>query len=305
MLQQIDQQPTEIGARKPWRDIYFTTHDGLRLYTREYGSRRLGGVPVVCLPGLTRNVRDFHELALELSQDARVITCDYRGRGQSEYDKDYKNYTPYIEALDVVAMLDALAVKHADIIGTSRGGLIAMLLATIRPGALNSVVLNDIGPKIETAGLLRIMGYMTHSPSPKDWKDAVFVTKSANEGAFRGLDDEQWIKFAHQIYRDVNGHPAIDYDPALRKIFSAHPVSSKTSVPELWPQFQALAGTPVLVIRGENTDILSEQTVDRMGDIHPSLNAVTISDRGHAPFLTESRALRAIRKHLDISHPKR
>ncbi len=299
MLQQVQTQSADAEDDRPWRDIYYTTHDGLRLHAREYGSRKLAGVPVVCLPGLTRNVRDFHDLAVELCHDRRVITCDYRGRGQSEYDKDHKNYTPFIEALDVVAMFDALAVSHADVIGTSRGGIIAMLLATIRPGALNSVVLNDIGPKIEAKGLLRITGHITHSPSPKDWKDAVYITKTTNEGAFKDLDDTQWAAFAHQLYRDVDGHPKIDYDPGLRKIFSANPMNSKPSVPEMWPQFKALAGIPVLVIRGENTDILSQQTVERMGEAHPALNAVTIVDRGHAPFLTESRAIRAIRQHLE------
>ena len=285
-----------------WRDIYFTVHDGVRLYARDYGDRKSAALPVVCLSGLTRNSKDFHDIAVPLSRHRRVLALDYRGRGLSEYAADWKSYNPLVELSDTLALMAREGVEHAAIVGTSRGGLIAMLMAAVRPTALRAVVLNDIGPEISTEGLLRIRGYLQHAPRPAHWGDARDILQKSNPG-FRNLSEAEWGAFARRIFRDARGMPKNDYDENLRRTFVSYSDIVYGRVPTLWPQFAAMDAIPSLVIRGENSDLLSVKTVERMRKLRQGLEVITVADRGHAPFLTEAGLLDAIENVIEKADP--
>ena len=175
---------TELNGEL-WRDLYYASFDDLRLHVRLYPAPESKARPVVCLPGLTRNGRDFHYLASYLShhpQRPRAVYCvDYRGRGGSQYDRHWRNYTPFIELIDALDFMTLQDLHEAAIIGTSRGGLIAMMMAAVRPTAMGVVVLNDIGPVIETTGLARIMGYVGRTSVPRSWEDAAHLLREMNE----------------------------------------------------------------------------------------------------------------------------
>jgi pimeloyl-ACP methyl ester carboxylesterase len=270
-----------------FKDFFYSSSDGLKLHARVYGNAPDEAVPVICLPGLTRNARDFHELALHLSRGAatprRVVAFDYRGRGQSAYDPNWRNYDPLVETGDVIAGLTALGIEHGAFIGTSRGGLIILAIAAIRPALLKAVVLNDIGPVVEGAGLAQIRAYLERAPKPADFSEAVAIQRAAQQGIFTTLSDADWERAARAIYRDEGGRPVPDFDLALLKTLKS--INLSKALPELWPQFMGLAGVPVLAIRGENSKLLSAQTLSEMHKRHPDLEAITVASQGHAPFL--------------------
>jgi pimeloyl-ACP methyl ester carboxylesterase len=279
-----------------WRDIYYTSFDDLKLHARHYPVAEGGARPVVCLPGLTRNARDFHYLASYLChhpQRPRSVYCvDYRGRGASEYDRIWENYTPFIELIDTLDFMTAQGLHQAAIIGTSRGGIIAMMMAVLRPTAMGVVVLNDVGPVIESRGLARIMGYVGRTPVPRSWEDAVLLVREMNERAFPALEDWQWEEQARASFNEANGRPAPGYDRRLARALGT--IDLSRPVPDLWPQFIALGRFPALVIRGANSDLLSLQTVEAMVDRHPNLRTLTVPDQGHAPLLKEAETVEAI-----------
>ena len=284
---------------KLFEDIYYTARDGLRLHARCYPaasgkSRR----PAVCLPGLTRNGRDFHDLAVALSHQQgaarNVYTLDYRGRGLSEFDPDWKNYTVLVETLDVLDFMTMMGLSEAAVIGTSRGGLIAMLMAAAQPSSIGAVVLNDIGPVIEQDGLVRIASYVGRMPLPISWSDASKMLQDLNRRHFPNVPQAQWEEIARQWYNEKNGKPAPGYDPKLANALSV----LFGPVPALWPQFEALKRVPALVIRGENSDVLSEATVDEMRRRHPALASVSVDNQGHAPLLKDGPTIEAIRHFL-------
>lgn len=282
-----------------WQDTYFTSQDGLRLYARDYaksGTRR--NADVVCLAGLARTSRDFHELASRLAPNRRVVSPDYRGRGKSEYSDDWASYTPLQEMEDTLSLMTALGIHDAVIIGTSRGGLIAMLMAALRPGAIRAVILNDIGPEIMAQGLLRIRAYLGVSPGLETWADAAHFMHQINRG-FDSLSEDEWMAWAKRTYIDRDGRPVGDYDIKLRKTFASHNDLTSGAIPTLWPQFNALKRVPLLVLRGQNSDILSPETVAKMKAEKPDLESVTVKNRGHVPFLNEPEALQAIAKLLE------
>jgi pimeloyl-ACP methyl ester carboxylesterase len=289
---------TEGTARgEAWRDLWVTLRDGLRLYGRHYPAPGSSLKPVVCLPGLTRNSRDFHDLGLALSQGetARsVYTLDLRGRGLSDHDSDWRNYAVPIEMLDVQEFLTMLDLDKPTILGTSRGGLIAMVLAAAQPNALGAVVLNDIGPVIDRDGLVRIKAYVGKVPVPSSWEDAARLVADMSRKAFPAVPEAQWAEVARQWFNDVNGKPAPSYDAKLERSFSL----ADGPVPELWPQFKALSGVPMLVIRGENSDILSATTVQQMRARHPQCASMTVAGQGHAPLLKDSASISAIAQFL-------
>ena len=280
----------------PWEDIFFTSHDGLKLYARHYpapGSRKK---PVLCLAGLTRNSRDFHSLAMTLSQGAHaraVYTLDYRGRGCSEYDPNWKNYVIATEMLDVQDLMILAGLHGAAIVATSRGGLIAMLLAAAQPTAVGAVVLNDIGPVIERAGLIRIAGYVGRTPLPASWQQATEVVATMNRRAFPAVLDTEWEEVARQWFNEEDGRPTAGYDPKLGKSFAV-----KDGPPDLWPQFTALSHAPLLVVRGETSDLLSPATVHQMCARHPNCTAVTVPGQGHAPLLKDAPSMAIIAHFL-------
>ncbi|HET6389924.1 alpha/beta hydrolase [Hyphomicrobium sp.] len=283
-----------MATDQDFEEIYFTSRDGLRLYGRHYRSRALSYArPVLCLAGLTRNSRDFHDVALALSQSSvprDVFTLDTRGRGLSDHDSDWKNYAVPIEMQDVMDFLTMLGLRKAGIIGTSRGGLITMVLAAVQPSLVGAVVLNDIGPVIEMDGLARIAGYVGRIPLPKNWSDAGRLVRDLTSNEFTKMTDADCEAVARQLFNERKGKPARGYDPKLAKCLSV----LDGPVPQLWPQFEAMKRMPVLVLRGANSDLLSEKTVEEMRRRHPQLRSLTVPDEGHAPFLRDAATISAI-----------
>ena len=285
------------SLEQTWHAIRFTVRDGLELYGRHYpafGSHRRAAV---CLPGLTRNSRDFHDLAMVLSTGSQarpVYTLDLRGRGLSQHDRDWRNYAVPIEMLDVQDYLALLGLDKPTIIGTSRGGLIAMVLAAAQPNAIGAVVLNDIGPVIERAGLVRIKAYIGSVPIPANWEDAARLVAEMNRRAFPAVTDAQWAVVARQLFNEADGRPVAGYDQKLAKSFSVN----DGPIPELWPQFNALSHYPLLVVHGENSDILSAETVQQMRAQHPRCASVTVPGQGHAPLLMDDASIGAVAQFL-------
>ncbi|MGA8690779.1 MAG: alpha/beta hydrolase [Methyloceanibacter sp.] len=279
-----------------WRDIYYASFDDLRLHVRHYPVTDAKARPVVCLPGLTRNARDFHYLASYLShhpQRPRAVYCvDYRGRGMSQYDPHWRNYTPFIELIDTLDFMTTQELHEAAIIGTSRGGIIAMMMAAIRPTAMGVVVLNDIGPVMETTGLARIMGYVGRMPVPRSWDDAALLLREMNERAFPAIEAWQWEEIARAIFNERDGRPARSYDRRLARSIGA--IDLGQPVTDLWPQYIALGQFPALVIRGANSDLLSAETVEAMVERHPNLRTLTVPGQGHVPVLAEPETVEAI-----------
>lgn len=280
--------PAEL-APPLFAEITYTSHDGLTLYARRYGASTLPARPVVCLPGISRNSRDFDTLATFLSTHPTRPRCvyavDYRGRGRSAHDPNWRNYSPYIEMLDVLDLMTIEGITAAGIVGTSRGGIIAMLLAAQRPAAVGAVVLNDIGPVIETAGLARLIGYVARIPTPMNWAEAGRIARTLNGRFFPQVTDEEWEAIARDWWNEQDGRPAPAVDPALAQTLSEIDISEE--LPTMWPHFEALRGVPVLVLRGEHSDVLSAETVAEMERRHPHLNSVTIPGQGHAPMLRD------------------
>ncbi len=286
----ISNDETAANIHSDFSEVHFSASDGLSLYARDYGrdnADTAASNPVVCLPGLTRNSADFHKLALHLSQNdvapRRIICFDYRGRGNSAWDKEKTNYNILVEADDVLAGCAALGVKHADFIGTSRGALIIMALAAIRPAVLSAVVLNDCGPVIEGAGLAQILAYQDRLKSVKTLAEAADAFKALQGGAFSALADEDWHDQAASLFAMKGGKLKSNFDPAIIEML--RDVDLNTPLPTLWPQFDGLIHLPMLVIRGANSSLLSTKTVEEMAEHHPGMQHVEVEGQGHAPML--------------------
>jgi len=282
-----------------WRDIHFSARDGLRLYARHYpapGSRRR---PVLCLAGLTRSGRDFHRLATALAGSGAgardVYTLDSRGRGYSDHDPDWRNYSLLVEADDALDFMTMTGLAGAAIVGTSRGGLLALLMAVLRPCALAAVVLNDIGPVVERDGLARIAAYIGRVPLPADWEEAARIVRELNRRQFPALPPEAWAEAARAWFNEANGLPAPGWDPDIARAVSP----MDRPMPELWQLFAALGRVPVLAIRGQNSDVLSAATLEGMRARHPRLEALTVPGQGHAPFLGDAPTTAAIAGFLE------
>lgn len=280
-----------------------TAPDGLKLHARDYGgdtSSVSGPPPVICLPGLTRNSRDFHQLALLLSSDPiaprRVITLDARGRGLSAWDDDKSHYNLAVEAQDVLAMCAALDISKAVFIGTSRGGLVLHLLTVSHPDLLKAVILNDIGPVLEKEGLGDIRDYLNRDRKPADWSEAVDILRENHGGTFTALAEEDWRDMARAIYIVTDGKIAADYDPAIAAQMQS--LDLEAPLPDLWPQFEAFQTIPLMVIRGENSKLLAAATVEEMARHHPGMTAKIALGQGHAPILHVGDIPAAIRDFL-------
>jgi pimeloyl-ACP methyl ester carboxylesterase len=286
----------EKAGAQDWASIFVTAPDGLRLHVRSYGRATSEGLPVVCLPGLARTGADFDTLAAALSADPReprrVIAIDYRGRGRSDYDPNPANYSIPVEAADISAVLTALELEPAVLIGTSRGGLITMVLAALRPTAIAGAVLNDIGPVIEPKGLMRIKGYVGKLPVPRHFEEAADILRRLFGAQFPKYGPNDWLAAARLTWKEVNGELIPDYDVNLAKSLAAMDI--ERPLEPLWDQFDALARVPLMVIRGANSDILSATTLEAMRARRLDIDVLEMPDQGHAPRLSEPEVIRRI-----------
>lgn len=272
-------------------DYFYDSSDGLRLYGRVYAARRGGGLPVLCLPGLTRNSRDFVALALHLCEQHEVLAADLRGRGRSDWDPDPSHYQLLNYVQDAFSLLDSRKVKRVIVVGTSLGGLMAMVMSASHPERIVGVVLNDSGPEFDPVGIRRIAGYAGKLPPVSSWAQAAEQAKSTYGLALPGLSDEEWLAFAQRGYRESSaGVPVPDVDPKIAEAFK-----SPTPAPiDLWPLYAQIKSVPMLVIRGALSDLLSAATVARMVREKSDLQHVTVPNRGHTPLLDEPECLTAI-----------
>lgn len=269
------------------RDLFVSASDGLRLYARETGPRAGSALPVVCLPGLARTSADFDELVAVLAGDEirprRVLAIDYRGRGRSDWDPDWRRYDVRVELDDVLQVLTAAGIEEAVFVGTSRGGIITMGLGASRPALVRGAVLNDIGPVIDSKGLVRIRAYVGKLPAPRSFAEAAETMKRITDAQFPAFTDEDWDMMARTTWRDEGGRLVLAYDPQLMRTLET--VDPDAKIPPLWHLFEPLKRVPVLVLRGENSDILSAETLTAMQAAHPGLQAATVPGQGHAPLL--------------------
>ena len=275
--------------------VFVTAPDGLKLHVRRHGRRGTGALPVVCLPGLARTTADFDELAAMLAgrdQDRPVIAVDYRGRGRSAYDRNPDNYNLAVELADLLAVLTALDIGRAVFVGTSRGGILTMLLATVRPAAIAGVVLNDIGPVIEPKGLLRIKSYVGKLPPPRNFEEGAEILRRLFDAQFSKLDGDAWLAASRRTWRDHEGRLVPTYDVRIAKTLAS--IDIERPLPPLWKEFDALPAVPLLVIRGANSDVLSEATVAAMRERRSAMETMVVPDQGHAPLLAEPSVIRQI-----------
>jgi pimeloyl-ACP methyl ester carboxylesterase len=274
---------------------------------RCYGPRIAAALPVVCLPGLARTVADFDVLATALAGDTktprRVVALDSRGRGKSDYDRDPANYNIQVELADVIAVLTALEIVQAVFVGTSRGGILTMLLAAARPTAIAGCILNDIGPVIDPKGLMRIKSYVGKLPQPASFHEAADILRRLFGGQFPKLGDDDWVAFARRTFKEARGRIVPDYDVKLGKMLKG--TNLERPLPALWKQFDALAGVPVMVIRGGNSDILSTATVEAMRARRSRLDLVEVPDEGHAPLLVGAEIIGRVAAFVRTCEPIR
>jgi pimeloyl-ACP methyl ester carboxylesterase len=284
MLQSTTKRPAD-GTPRAGVSLFVTAQDGLRLHVRAYGARASAALPVICLPGLARTAADFESLAATLSSNRQVLAVDYRGRGKSDYDRNPANYNLQVELADLLAVLTAFGIARALFIGTSRGGILTMLLAVARPTAIAGSVLNDIGPVIELSGLMRIKGYVGKLSQPASFREAAEALQQRFGSHFPKWGDADWLAFARRTFKETNGHIVPDYDARLATTLDA--ITPERPLPPLWKEFDALARVPVMVVRGTNSDILSAATVEAMRARRRSLDVVEVADEGHPPRLID------------------
>jgi len=270
----------------------YPTHDGLSLYYRSYGS---GEDVVVCLPGLTRNSKDFHEIATHLSSGYRVLSLDIRGRGRSDWDADWRNYHPATYISDTWSLLDQLGISNFIMIGTSLGGLMAMIMTSQQPKRVRAVILNDAGPEADPAGYTRILASFDQQTELRDWQEAISECKRTYGAALPDMPVEFWSEYVRKNYREGEGGlPELDSDPNIGEAIRKGDLSLIAGIQvDPWAAFRAIT-MPCLVLRGELSDILSVEIVEHMTAVKPDLINAVIPNRGHAPLLYEPESLAAI-----------
>lgn len=273
------------------QDHFYPSTDGLKLYARVYPARRSGTTAVLCLPGLTRNSRDFVALATHLQPQHEVLTADLRGRGRSAWDGDPSHYQLQIYVQDIWSLLESRGLSRVVVVGTSLGALMGMVMAAMKPAYIAGLVLNDAGPEVEPAGLRRIAGYAGKLPPVSSWAEATAQTKLVYGPALPGLSEQEWLAYARLGYRDdANGVPVPDVDPRISQALQ----NPSDAAPNLWPLYAQIRHIPILVIRGALSDILSAATVERMAREKPDLLRIEVANRGHTPTLNEPECLSAI-----------
>jgi pimeloyl-ACP methyl ester carboxylesterase len=294
---------TEVDG---FSNIFVTAPDGLRLHARSYGPRLAPNLPVVCLPGLARTAADFHDLATALASNAeaprRVLALDYRGRGLSAYDRNPANYNLTTELADAQAVLTALDVGPAVFVGTSRGGLLTIMLGSVRPAAIMGAVLNDIGPVIEPGGLVRIKSYVGKLPRPKSFEEGAEILRRLFGHQFTKLTDDEWLAFSHRSFKHEQRSLEPTYDVQLAKTLEG--IDFNRPLPPLWSEFDALGRVPLMVVRGANSDLLSEETVAAMRARRAAMETVIVPDQGHAPLLNAPDEIARIATFVASCEPK-
>lgn len=297
-----DALPNDIAGDSGFASRFVSAADGLRLHVRIYGMRARRGLPVVCLPGLTRNGADFHEVATALTADPEqprlVIAIDSRGRGRSDHDSNSDNYSFPIELADVIAVLTALEIGPAIFLGTSRGGILSMLLGAARPAALAGVILNDIGPVIEPKGLVRLKGYVGKLPTPRSFEEGADILRRLGDAQFPALSSDGWLRQARQTWTQTDGKMVLTYDSALSRTLEA--VDLERPLPPLWGAFDSLARLPLMVVHGKNSDILSAATIDAMRERRLDIDVLEVPDQGHAPLLVEPETIARISAFIHL-----
>ena len=279
----------------PYTDGYWWSNDGLRLHYRDYagaGDRP----PLVCIPGLTRNARDYEGLAERFAGQWRVIAVELRGRGESSYAKDPMSYVPLTYLQDIEALFTELKLSRAVLIGTSLGGILSMLIAATDPEKVAGALLNDVGPELDPSGLARIRGYVGKANWYPTWMHAARALAESNADVYPGYAIEDWLAMAKRLYRlSSSGRIVLDYDMKIAEPFR---VPGNEAGPDMWPAFDALKGKPTLVVRGERSDILAVATAEKMAARFASCELVTVPNVGHAPTLDEPEAVAGIERLL-------
>lgn len=293
-----------------WWSRFLSAPDGLRLHVAETGNRLSPRLPVLCLPGLTRNAMDFEVIGNRIAQQQgrRVLALDYRGRGLSGYDPDWKRYDLMVELDDLMATLTALGIERAIFLGTSRGGLLTMLSAIARPRVIHAAILNDIGAVIEAQGLARIRGYVGKIPQPRSYEQGVMTLKQIFGAQFPEESEAGWLAFSKRTWREEKGAMVPRYD--LNLMQTLIDLDLEKAIPPLWAQFDALKPVPLMVIRGENSDLLSQSTAEAMvarhseGDFVQPARLHIAAKQGHAPLLEDEPGIRAVCDFLDLADPR-
>jgi len=288
-----------------WTELAFSSHDGLRLAARHYSACqsvtcKTPANPLICLSGMAGNSSEFHDLALFLSthgkQTRDVYTLDYRGRGKSQADPNAANYTSYVELRDILDFLIAFDIPHFDVLGSSRGGINTMLLATVRPAAIGRIILNDLGPVLEPDGLARLLGHLENMPLPSSWTEACDLMRSMYQRHFPALGEEDWRVLSRRYYKEENGQLSLTFDKRLG--LGGRHLDLQKTLPDMWGQYLALFRFPLLIIRGEHSDMLSCKTLEHMHTLHWNARAVTVPGQGHAPLLRDKASMQTIQAFL-------
>ena len=278
-----------------WVDRYWNSRDGLKLHYRDYAGPA-ERPPILCLPGLTRNARDFEPVADRLAGEWRVLAVDFRGRGLSQHDPNPANYEPHHYAADVLKLLDQLGIADAVFCGTSLGGIVTMLMSSTDPERIAGAVINDIGPVVEDKGVDRLRLYVGKAQALASWEAAAESAAARNGIAFPNFTPADWDRFARRLYSErPDGSIQADYDMRI-----AEPFATTKGTPDFdpWPLIDGLADKPVLIVRGETSDLFSVATAARMVEALPRAELVTIPGVGHAPVLDEPEAVAGIDRLL-------
>lgn len=282
------------NAAQAWEDRYWTSRDGLKLHYRDYAGPS-DRPPLLMLHGLTRNSRDFEDVAQRYAGDWRVIVPDFRGRGLSEHDPVSSRYLPPTYAADVLQLLDELGIAEAVFLGTSLGGLVTMIVAAVAPHRIAGVMLNDVGPELDMSGIDRIKSYVGKPVIFRDWDDAADRLHARAADVFPSYSREDWLRFAKRTCRETERGVEFDYDMAIADPFNA---GNTGESPDAWPYYRALGGRPVLVLRGELSDLLPDGAAARMASEIEDVEFVTVPGVGHAPDLSEPTSAAAIDRLL-------
>lgn len=289
------QQDAKQDARRNWADQYWWSSDGVRLHARVYAGPDVteSVLPILCMPGLARNARDFEALAPHIARYRKVIVIEFRGRGESAYAKDPMTYVPLTYVQDVVAMLDELGIERFGAIGTSLGGLVAMLMAAALPGRLVGAVLNDVGPELQAAGLERIRDYIGAGGSQPTWMHAARALAELNGAVYPGYEIHDWLRLTKRTHRlTAEGRIVTDYDKQIAAPLRVP--GGADAAADLWPVYRALGDIPLLILRGELSDILARSAGEKMVAELPRARLVEVPGVGHAPTMDEPEARAAI-----------